>query len=296
MDFHGHVVIITGAGNGLGRSHALEFAARGARLVINDPATRPDGTSAAETVAQEIRDNGGEAIANADSVVDYDAMQAMVDNTLSKWGRIDSLVNNAGILRDKSFAKMDMSDFKTVIDVHLMGSANCSRAVWGPMQEQNSGRIVMTTSSSGLYGNFGQSNYGAAKMALVGLMNVLCLEGQKYDIRVNCIAPIASTDMTAKLLGENQHEVLTVANVSAGILFLTSKDAPNRAILCAGGGTFASTQIYETVGVYLPMDERTPEAIAAHFPAIMSPEGQQIFTEGHQQTNKFVSMAQGLAK
>lgn len=203
MRFDGQVAIVTGAGGGLGREHALALAARGARVVINDLGGARDGSggsaSAAEAVVAEIEAAGGEAIANAASVTDYAAVQAMVDQAMAKWGRIDILVNNAGVLRDKSFAKMELEDFRFVLDVHLMGAVNCTKAVWEIMRGQNYGRIVMTTSSSGLYGNFGQANYGAAKMALVGLMQTLSIEGAKNDIRVNCLAPTAHTRMTEDL-------------------------------------------------------------------------------------------------
>ena len=195
--FDDQVVIVTGSGNGLGKSHALEFARRGARVVVNDLGGARDGSGAssdaAQAVVEEIESNGGEAIANGANVADFDQVEAMVAEAIDKWGRVDVLVNNAGILRDKTFAKMDLADFQMVVDVHLMGSVNCTKAVWEHMRGRQYGRIVMTTSSSGLYGNFGQSNYGAAKFALVGFMNTLCLEGQKYDIKVNALSPVAAS-------------------------------------------------------------------------------------------------------
>ena len=204
IDFKGRVAIVTGAGGGLGRQHALALAARGARVVVNDLGGARDGSgasaSAADAVVHEIAPAGGEAIANGASVTDFDAVQAMVAQAMDAWGRVDVLVNNAGILRDKSFAKMDLADFRLVLDVHLMGAVHCTKAVWPIMMAQKYGRIVMTTSSTGLYGNFGQTNYGAAKMALVGLMQTLALEGAKHDIRVNCLAPTAATRMTEDLL------------------------------------------------------------------------------------------------
>ncbi len=204
--FDGRVAIVTGAGGGLGRQHALALAARGARVMVNDLGGTLDGAGgtpkAAQAVVDEIRAAGGEAIASGASVTDAAAVQAMVDETMKTWGRVDILVNNAGILRDKSFTKMALDDFRVVVEVHLMGAVNCTKAVWDIMKAQNHGRIVMTTSSSGLYGNFGQSNYGAAKMALVGLMQTLSIEGAKNNIRVNCLAPTAATRMTQDLMPE----------------------------------------------------------------------------------------------
>ena len=197
IDFNGRVAIVTGAGGGLGRAHALALAARGAKVVVNDLGGARDGSghslTAAEAVVAEIRAAGGLAIANGASVTDWDAVHAMVQQAVDTWGRVDILVNNAGILRDKSFAKMDLADFRLVMDVHLMGAVHCAKAVWPHMQAQNYGRILMTTSSSGLYGNFGQSNYSAAKLALVGLMQTLAIEGAKHGIRVNSLAPTAAT-------------------------------------------------------------------------------------------------------
>lgn len=288
ITFEGQVAIVTGAGNGLGRSHALALAKRGARLVINDPARTPDGKSAAEEVVKQIIAEGGEAIANTDSVADFAAMQAMAAAALSKWGRIDVLVNNAGLLRDKSFANMDMADFRTVVDVHLMGSTYCTKAVWAAMREQRYGRIAMTTSASGLYGSFGQANYSAAKMGLVGLMNTLHLEGAKYDIRVNCLAPIASTAMTEQILDETQHAAMTTESVSAALVYLVSADAPLRTILCAGAGSYAATRIYETEGIFLAPEDRTPENVAAGIEAILDAEGQRGLADGGEQARKFV--------
>jgi NAD(P)-dependent dehydrogenase (short-subunit alcohol dehydrogenase family) len=215
----------------------------------------------------------------------------MVVQAVEKWGRVDILVNNAGILRDKSFAKMGMDDFQLVVDVHLMGSANCSKAVWELMREQGYGRIVMTTSSSGMYGNFGQANYGAAKMAVVGLMNTLCIEGEKYDIKVNCLSPTAGTRMLEGLVTEEQSDIMTVEAVTAGLLTICDKDAPNRSILCAGAGGYARTHIYETEGVYLPPEQQTPENVRAQMDDIDNPEGQAMLVGGFQQTNKFVAKA-----
>jgi len=293
--FDGRTAIVTGAGAGLGRSHALGLAQRGAKVVVNDLGGAVDGTgasiSAAQQVVDEINAQGGEAIAHGANVTRPDEVQDMVEQTLKRWGRIDILVNNAGILRDKSFAKMELEDFRAVLDVHLWGSVVCTKAVWGPMREANYGRIAMTSSSSGIYGNFGQSNYGAAKMGLVGLMNVLHLEGQKNDIRVNTLSPTANTRMTEGLIPEEAAKLMTTDSVTAGLLYLVSEDAPARTILCAGAGGYAATRIYETPGVYLPPEQQTPEAVAANFAAITAAEGQDEFHEGGRQTFKFIQYA-----
>jgi len=293
--YDGQVAIVTGAGNGLGRSHAIALAARGAKVLVNDLGGTVDGSggssaAALDTVAM-IEAAGGEAIANGANVANREEVDAMVAQAVEQWGRVDILVNNAGILRDKSFAKMSMDDFQLVVDVHLMGSANCSKAVWELMREQGYGRIVMTTSSSGMYGNFGQANYGAAKMAVVGLMNTLCIEGEKYNIRVNCLSPTAGTRMLEGLITSEQSDIMTVESVTAGLLTLCDNDAPNRSILCAGAGGFARTYIYETDGIYLPPDQQTPENVRANIDAIDNPQGQEILVGGFQQTNKFVAKA-----
>lgn len=266
IDFKGRVAIVTGAGGGLGRQHALALAARGAKVLVNDLGGARDGSggsvSAAEAVVAEIRAAGGEAMANGASVTDFSAVQAMVQQAVAAWGRVDILVNNAGILRDKSFAKMELADFELVVNVHLMGAVHCSKAVWAIMNEQKYGRIVMTTSSSGLYGNFGQSNYGAAKMALVGLMQTLSLEGAKNDIRVNCLAPTAATRMTEGLMPEAVLAALKPEAVVPAMLVLASQDAPTRTILCAGAGTFEAAHITLTQGVWLGTDVLTPERLA----------------------------------
>ena len=293
--FDNRVAIVTGAGNGLGRSHALGLAARGARVVVNDLGGARDGTggslSAAETVVGEIRAAGGEAIANGANVTKVDEVEAMVAVAMEKWGRVDILVNNAGILRDKTFAKMALSDFQAVIDVHLMGSVNCTRAVWAIMREQAYGRIAMTTSSSGLYGNFGQSNYGAAKMGLVGFMNTLNLEGAKYDIRVNALSPVAGTRMTEDLMPQEVLDVMTPESVSAGLLYLVSEDGPRRTILAAGAGGYARAIISETPGIWLKPEDQTPENVAANWETIIDPEGAQEYTMGGQQSMKFLQEA-----
>jgi len=293
--YDGQVAIVTGAGNGLGRSHALALASRGAKVVVNDLGGAVDGSGrsseAALEVVRTIEAAGGEAIANGANVADLNQVEAMVAQTIEKWGRIDILVNNAGILRDKSFVKMTMEDFKLVVDVHLIGSANCTKAVWSLMREQGYGRIVMTTSSSGMYGNFGQSNYGAAKMAVVGLMNTLVLEGDKYDIKVNCLSPTAGTRMLDGLLTDEISAVLTVEAVTTGLLTLCDTDAPNRTILCAGAGGYARTHIYETDGIFLAPEDQTPENVRANMEAIENTDNQRMLVGGFQQTDKFVAKA-----
>ena len=271
INFDGRVAIVTGAGGGLGREHALALARRGARVVVNDLGGARDGSggsaTAAEAVVAEIEALGGEAIANAASVTDYAAVEAMVKAAMDKWGRVDILVNNAGVLRDKTFAKMELEDFRFVVDVHLMGAVNCTKAVWEIMRQQNYGRIVMTTSSSGLYGNFGQANYGAAKMALVGLMQTLAIEGQKNDIRVNCLAPTAHTRMTEDLGAALPLEHLGPELVSPGVLYLVSDNAPTRCILGAGAGGFERAYVTLTQGDFA-VGPDAPEQVAARFDLI----------------------------
>ena len=295
ISFEGKVAIVTGAGNGLGRSHALALAERGAKVVVNDLGGARDGTGASSDAAMEvvgiIEAAGGEAFAHGANVSKFDEVEDMVAQAMAKWGRVDILINNAGILRDKSFSKMDLADFKLVMDVHLMGSVNCTKAVWDIMREQNYGRIVMTTSSSGMYGNFGQANYGAAKMAVVGLMNTLCIEGEKYNVKVNCLSPTAGTRMLEGLITEEHSELMTVESVTAGLLTLCDADSPNRSILCAGAGGYARTQIYETQGIYLPPEQQSPENVRAQIEAIDNADGQEVLVGGFQQTNKFIAKA-----
>ena len=277
--FDGKVAIVTGAGGGLGRSHALALAARGAKVVVNDLGVARDGSgsshSPAEAVVAEIVAAGGEAIANGASVTDVDAVKAMVAEATERWGSVDILVNNAGVLRDKTFAKMEIEDFRFVVDVHLMGAVNCTKAVWDGMRERNYGRIVMTTSSSGLYGNFGQSNYGAAKMALVGFMQTLSIEGAKNDIRVNCLAPTAHTRMTEDLGAALPLEALGPELVTPGLLYLVSHDAPTRCILGAGAGGFERAYVTLTQGIRVVGDD-APEQIAARFAEIGDRAGEIV--------------------
>ncbi len=277
--FDGKVAIVTGAGGGLGRSHALALAARGAKVVVNDLGVARDGSGSSQSPAQavvaEIEAAGGEAMANGASVTDVDAVKAMVAEATARWGSVDILVNNAGVLRDKTFAKMEIEDFRFVVDVHLMGAVNCTKAVWDGMRERNYGRIVMTTSSSGLYGNFGQSNYGAAKMALVGFMQTLSIEGAKNDIRVNCLAPTAHTRMTEDLGAALPLDHLGPELVTPGLLYLVGQDAPTRCILGAGAGGFERAYVTLTQGIRVVGDD-APEQIAARFAEISDRAGEIV--------------------
>jgi NAD(P)-dependent dehydrogenase (short-subunit alcohol dehydrogenase family) len=295
ITFKGQVAIVTGAGNGLGRQHALALAARGARVVVNDLGGARDGSgasaSAADAVVQEIVRAGGEAIASGASVTDFDAVQAMVAQAMDAWGRVDVLVNNAGILRDKTFAKMDLADFRLVLDVHLMGAVHCTKAVWPIMTAQKYGRIVMTTSSTGLYGNFGQTNYGAAKMALVGLMQTLALEGARHDIRVNCLAPTAATRMTKDLLPQALLDALEPEAVVPAMLVLASRDAPNRTILCAGAGGFEAAHVTLTSGEWIGLGDDAPERLAAALAAVTDRDGESVPESGAAQAQLEVAKA-----
>ncbi len=263
MKLSGRVAIVTGAGGGLGRAHALYLASQGAKLVVNDVSN-----DNALRVADEIEAAGGEAMAIAASVTDEQAVAAMIARVLERWGRFDILINNAGILRDRSFAKMTIEDFRAVVDVHLIGAAICTKAVWETMRTQRYGRVVMTTSSSGLYGNFGQANYGAAKMALVGLMQTLAIEGEKHGIRVNCLAPTAATQMTHGVLSEDSLTRLDPALVSPGLLALVGDDAPTRTILCAGAGHFATAHVTLTSGYQIGGGADAVEQVIARWDQI----------------------------
>ncbi|MFO0992778.1 MAG: SDR family NAD(P)-dependent oxidoreductase [Hyphomicrobiales bacterium] len=278
INLSGRAAIVTGAGSGLGREHALLLASRGARVVVNDLTQ-----TAADAVAAEIEAAGGVAIAIAASVTDFEAVKGMVAQTVARWGRVDILINNAGILRDKTFAKMDLADFRLVVEVHLMGSVNCTKAVWDHMRAQNYGRIVMTTSSSGLYGNFGQSNYGAAKMALVGLMQTLALEGARNNIRVNCIAPTAATQMLEGLLPQNELDMLKPSSVSPGVLVLVGENAPTRTILCAGAGSFEAAHVTLTPGTFVGNGPDAPDLILASWSKIVDRAGEFVPEDGKRQ-------------
>ncbi|NMM87038.1 3-hydroxyacyl-CoA dehydrogenase [Rhodococcus sp. SRB_17] len=295
IDFKGRVAIVTGAGGGLGRQHALALAARGARVLVNDLGGSVHGeggsASAAQAVVDEIRAAGGEALANGASVTDFAAVQAMVQQAVDAWGRVDVLVNNAGILRDKSFAKMDMADFRLVVDVHLMGAAHCCKAVWPHMVAQQYGRIVMTTSSTGLYGNFGQANYGAAKLAQVGLMQTLAIEGGKHNIRVNALAPTAATRMTEGLMPQEVLDALQPEAVVPAMLVLAHESAPTRTVLCAGAGSFEAAHITLTQGIHLGLGADVPEQLAARLAEVTARAGEQVPASGAAQVSAEVQKA-----
>ena len=300
LDFQGRVAIVTGAGGGLGRQHALALAARGARVLVNDLGGAVDGSGgsvgAAQKVVDEIKAAGGEAIANSASVTDFEAVQAMVQQAIDTWGRVDILVNNAGILLDKSFAKMEIDDFRQVVDVHLMGAVHTCKAVWPHMVAQKYGRILMTTSSSGLYGNFGQANYGAAKLALVGLMQTLSIEGAKSDIRVNSLAPTAATRMTEGLLPPDVLQALRPEAVVPAMLVAVSEQAPSRMIFCAGAGTYEAAHITLTQGAHLGLTPDTPERLLAALAQVANPDGQTVPQSGSEQGGNEVKQALGAAR
>ena len=295
--FDGKVAIVTGAGGGLGRQHALELARRGAKVVVNDLGGSVDGSggssAAADAVVAEIKAAGGEAISNGSSVTDDAGVALMIKQAMDAWGRIDILIANAGILRDKSFSKMEMADFELVVNVHLMGTVKPVKAVWEIMKEQNYGRIVVTTSSSGMYGNFGQSNYGAAKLGIIGFMNTIKLEGQKNNIHINAISPVAATRMTENLMPAEVLERLKPEYVTPGVVYLASEEAPNGAILTAGAGAFALSRIYETEGVYLGEGGLSVEEVRDNWAKIADPTGQQAYVTGGEQSGKFFRKLQG---
>src|SRR6202167_6244892 len=293
--FDGRITNVTCVSNGLGRVHALGMASRGANVVVNDFGGARDGTggslTAAETVVEEIHNAGGVAMGDGVDVSNFEQVKAMVAKATEKWGSVDLLCANAGILRDKSFGKMEVADFAKVLDVHLTGTFYCCKAVWDGMRERNYGRIVVTTSSSGLYGNFGQANYGAAKSGMVGLMNVLAEEGRKTNIRVNMISPTAATRMTEELLPPQALALMKPEAITPAVLYLLSEDAPTRTIIRAGAGSFAVIKIMETEGINLPPSEWTPDAVAAHFAEISDMAKAKALEGAFQQTEKYVGQA-----
>lgn len=286
MMLDGRVAVITGAGAGLGRAHALYLARQGAKVVVNDLTQ-----AAADAVANEIVAAGGQAMGVAASVTDEAAVAGMMARVLDAWRRIDILINNAGVLRDKTFAKMSMDDFRLVVDVHLIGAANCCKAVWETMRAQQHGRIVLTTSSSGLYGNFGQANYGAAKMALVGLMQTLAIEGEKYGIRVNCLAPTAATQMTEGVLSAESLAQLDPALVSPALLALVEDDAPSRVILCAGAGHFARARVTLSEGCFIGGTPDAGEELIRRFDDVSDPQGEIAPAYGFTQAERELASA-----
>ena len=292
--FDERVVIVTGAGGGLGREHAIEFAKRGAKVVVNDLGGSVDGNGASDSanaVVEHIKSNGGQAIANGASVTDLDAVKEMVQQALDKWGRIDILVNNAGILRDKSFHKVSHDDFNLVMDVHFQGTFNCTHTVFPIMREQQYGRIIFTSSSSGVFGNFGQTNYGSAKMAMIGLMNTLKIEGQNKNIFTNSITPVAYTRMTEGLIPEDFGKNLKPEFVTPAVMYLASDEAPNGVIMAAGAGVFSRIFIHETMGVSLGMgEEMTPENIKANWDKISDMSDARALQNGGEQTLKFFEL------
>jgi len=298
ITFDNRVAIVTGAGGGLGRSHALALATRGARVVVNDLGGDVHGAGgdpgAALAVVEEIERLGGEALADGANVADPDEVEAMVEKAMSRWGRVDILVNNAGILRDRSFTNMTIEEFDTVVAVHLRGSFLCTKAVWDIMKERSYGRVVFTTSSSGLYGNFGQANYSAAKLGVVGLMHTLHLEGARYDIRVNALAPAAGTRMTDGLVPDDAFRLLRPEAVSTGLVWLVSDDGPSRVILSAGAGCFARAAIVETEGFHLEAEGLTPESLADLSAELDDLADARELAAGFEQTTKFVARATGI--
>ena len=294
IEFNDKVAIVTGAGGGIGKEHALELAKRGAKVVVNDLGGSVDGSGASDAaneVVELIKSEGGEAISNGASVTDLDAVKAMVNETIGEWGRIDILVNNAGILRDKSFHKVTLEDFNLVMDVHFQGSLNCTHTIYPIMREQEYGRIIFTSSASGVYGNFGQTNYGSAKMAMIGLMNTLKLEGQNKNIFTNSITPVAYTRMTEGLIPEDFGKNLSSEFITPAVIYLASEEAPNGVTIAAGAGVFSRILIHETMGVSLGMGEdMTPENIHANWDKISDMTEARALQNGGEQTLKFFEL------
>ena len=295
ISFEGRVAIVTGAGGGLGRGYALELARRGAKVVVNDLGGARDGTGhsdAALKVVEEIEAAGGTAMSNGGDVTEYEQMAEMVAKAAEAWGGVHVLINNAGVLRDKSFAKMEPEDFAFVVDVHLNGSANCTKAVWDTMREQAYGRILMTASSTGLYGNFGQANYGAAKLGLAGLAKTLALEGAKYNVRVNTIAPTAGTRMTEDIFPPEAFALFTPDAVAPAAVYLVSEDAPTNMIVGAGAGVFQAAYVTLTQGTRLQGEDLTAEGIAAHWDAITDRTGEIVPQSGSEQAMAIMAKLQ----
>ena len=294
--FDDQVAIVTGAGGGLGREYAIALAARGAKVVVNDLGGSRDGaghSDAARAVVAEIEAAGGEAIADGGDVSNYDHMQAMVAAAVGKWGRVDVLINNAGVLRDKTFAKMEPADFEFVVRVHLLGSAFATKACWEQFRTQNYGRVLMTSSSSGLFGNFGQSNYAAAKLGIAGLAKTLSLEGAKNDIRVNAIAPTAGTRMTEGLFNDAMFDAFSPDKVAPAALFLVSRDAPTGQIVGAGAGVFQGSSITLTPGVALTGGDLSPDGVAAAWDRIVDRTGEIVPGSGAEQAMLIGKTLQG---